>query len=172
MRLLVKEGLVDPDDPRRSRLLGLTAFDGPMYKVFTPEEVDVILDWIESLRGPKYSRFDPMTSAALDGDWPAKMARVIRGHAAAGETAHEGVNLPGPDGGPVPLSSLFGRPRDLMAGLIKGGWVVSGQPDRSMFLTRIVANGGPMQGVLSEPELVILTQWIRAGALLPDADHH
>lgn len=68
MRLLVKEGLVEPDHPRGSRFIQLTAFDGPMYKVFTQAEIDVIFDWIESLKGPHYPGFDPMPSTAAGGD--------------------------------------------------------------------------------------------------------
>jgi hypothetical protein len=167
MQLLFKAGFVDPNHPRGSRFLQLTAFDGPMYKVFTQDELDTIIDWIESLRKPNYPCFDPLPESPTPGDWPAKVAKVIRDHASAGQNAHEGIQLPGPDGVPVPLASLFERPRELMAGLIRGGWVVPKQPDRSMFLTRIVTNGGPMQGVLTDPEIAVLTEWIRSGAELP-----
>ena len=43
-------------------------------------------------------------------------------------------SFPDASGSPVSLKSLFNSPRDLMAALIRGGWIIPGEPDRSMFL--------------------------------------
>ena len=51
-----------------------------------------------------------------------------------------------------------------MQGLILGGWVVPGDVELSMFLQRIVLNGGPMDGVFSQEEVHLLTEWISNGA--------
>ena len=57
---------------------------------------------------------------------------------------------------------------DLMAALVRGGWVIPGQPDRSMFLEAIIGTG-PMQSVLADADVQLLKDWVTAGAMIPGA---
>ena len=80
--------------------------------------------------------------------------------------AHDELTLPDASGKPVTLKSLFRAPRDLMAALIRGGWVIPEDPDRSMFIVAIIGTG-PMRGVLADADVQLLSDWITAGALIP-----
>ena len=82
--------------------------------------------------------------------------------------AHDELVLPDASGTPVSLKSLFDSPRDLMAALIRGGWIIPGEPDRSMFLSAIIGTG-PMMEVLSQADVDLLTDWVTAGAQIPPA---
>ena len=93
---------------------------------------------------------------------------MIKRLAPRARRAHDDLVLPDANGTPKPLKSLFDTPLDLMAALIRGGWVIPGEPDRSMFLVAIVGTG-PMQGVLLQTDIQLLSDWITAGAQIPQA---
>ena len=82
--------------------------------------------------------------------------------------AHDDLVLPDPNGHPLPLRSLFATPTDLMAALIRGGWVIPGKADRSMFLAAIIGTG-PMESILADADVELLTDWVNAGAVVPAA---
>ena len=82
--------------------------------------------------------------------------------------SHDDLMLPDATGTPVTLKSLFHAPRELMAALVRGGWVIPGEPDRSMFLVAIIGTG-PMKGRLSPADVELLTDWVNAGAVIPAA---
>jgi hypothetical protein len=54
--------------------------------------------------------------------------------------------LPDANGKPVPLKARFDRPLDLMGALIRGGWIIPGEPDRSMFLVAIIGTHARRDG--------------------------
>ena len=91
---------------------------------------------------------------------------MIKRSAPRAKRAHDDLVLPDANGQPVPLKSLFDAPLDLMAALIRGGWIIAGEPDRSMFLVAIIGTG-PMQGVMAQADIQLLSDWITAGAHLP-----
>lgn len=163
MRRLVDTKLVDPAHPRQSRFFGLTSFGGPMYQVFTGEEKSIILDWLESMTSAP-SCIDPLPDTLEPVSWPDRMASMIEALAGRARRAHDKLSLPGGDGSRIPLVELFDRPRDLMAALVRGGWVVPGDPDASLFLTRVIQNDGPMGGVLGDDDIASITKWIESGA--------
>jgi hypothetical protein len=68
----------------------------------------------------------------------------------------------------VPLKPLYDKPLELMAALIRGGWIIPGEPDRSMFLVAIIGTG-PMQSQLAQADVDLLSDWITAGAVVPAA---
>jgi hypothetical protein len=166
LELLIKDGLVDPKHPRDSRLVELMRFDGPMYRVFSEAEQEVVLDWIESLEEAPYECIEPLPDTPA-GDLPAKMAQVIVSHAAVAKLVHGGIVLTTMDGQQRPLAELFDTPAQLTGALKVCGWVVAGNPNRSFFLTRILQNGGPMENVLPDADVATVREWIRAGAELP-----
>ena len=58
-----------------------------------------------------------------------------------------------------------------MAALIRGGWIIPGAADRSMFLVSIIGTGpnrGPMKSELAQADVDLLAEWIDAGAVIPD----
>jgi photosystem II stability/assembly factor-like uncharacterized protein len=98
----------------------------------------------------------------------AQVVAMIQRYAPLARRSHDDLVLPGADGNPVALKSLFNSPRELMAALVRGGWVIPGEPDRSMFLVAIIGTG-PMQGELAKADVDLLSEWITAGAVLPSA---
>ena len=109
--------------------------------------------------------------AAAD-DLGTRVAQMIKNNPTA-RRAHDLLILPDANGNPVPLKALFDTPRDLMAGLIRGGWVIPRFPRRSIFLLAVIGTDsrpGPMHGRLSPEEVQLLNDWIAAGAVIPDSD--
>jgi hypothetical protein len=165
LELLIKEKLVDAKHPRDSRLFALMQFEGPMYRVFSEEEQSVILDWIDSL-GNAYDCIEPLPDRPAD-DPATKMAEIIVNHASQARTAHAGITLTTQTGEHKALAELFDQPAELMGALVVSGWVSPGEPERSFFLTRILQNDGPMDGILAADEIATVTAWIQAGAEMP-----
>ena len=97
-----------------------------------------------------------------------QVAKMITRYAPRAKRSHDDSMLPDANGKPVPLKSLYDKPLDLMAALIRGGWVIPGEPDRSMFLVAIIGTG-PMQSQLAQADVDLLTDWINAGAVVPAA---
>ena len=67
---------------------------------------------------------------------------------------------------PVVAIRSVSLPLALMAALIAGGWIIPGEPDRSMFLVAIIGTG-PMQSILAQADIDLLTDWVNAGAVIP-----
>jgi hypothetical protein len=95
-----------------------------------------------------------------------QVAELIKRFALRAKRAHDDLVLPDANGRPSSLKSLFDTPLDLMAALIRGGWVIPGEPDRSMFLVAIIGTG-PMEGVMAQDDVRLLSDWITAGAEVP-----
>jgi len=138
-----------------------------MYRVFTEEEKDIILDWLESLSAKPEPCIEPIPDNPAGQPWPEKMTQLIANFARVARRAHDKLTLPDAQGRAVALVDLFDDPAEMMQALVRGGWVVPGEPERSMFLTRIMENGGPMEGVFAADDVETVRQWILAGAALP-----
>ncbi|MDX0587079.1 hypothetical protein GOD01_30235 [Sinorhizobium medicae] len=103
------------------------------------------------------------------GELGAQVAQMFQRYASLAKRSHDELVLPDSDGNPVALKSLFDTPLELMAALIRGGWIIPGAADRSMFLVAIVRTG-PMQSELNEADVDLLSEWITAGAVIPSAE--
>lgn len=167
---MVSSRLVNVEQPRRSRLFELLAYEGPMYRVFTDEEKEVVLDWIESISAKQEPCIDPLPDTPSERPWPEKMAELIVNYGRVGRRAHEKLTLPNDSGQPRDFVDYFDDPVEMMKGLVRGGWVIPGEPDRSMFLTRVLENAGPMDGVFDTDGVETVRQWILDGAQLPSTD--
>jgi photosystem II stability/assembly factor-like uncharacterized protein len=99
-------------------------------------------------------------------DLPNQVVQMITRMAGIALRAHDDLMLPDATGTPVTLKSLFHKPADLMAALVRGGWIIPGEADRSMFLVAIIGTG-PMKGRLSAADIQLLTDWVNAGAVIP-----
>ena len=106
----------------------------------------------------------PATGAAVD--LPDQVVQMITRIAGIALRSHDELMLPDATGTPVTLKSLFHTPRELMAALVRGGWVIPGVADRSMFLTAIIGTG-PMKNRLSAADIQLLKDWVDAGAVIP-----
>jgi photosystem II stability/assembly factor-like uncharacterized protein len=173
MAKLLASGFVNVTKPRDSKLFDLMRFEGPMYRVFTDEDKDIILDWIESLSPRQEQCIDPIEDPSGTEPSPTKMARLIADFAGQARRAHDGLTLPNEQCQPTPLVDYLTDPAALMASLVRSGFVIPGAPDRSMFLTRILENGGPMEGVFDADGVNTVRQWIAEGARPPSgSDEH
>ena len=105
---------------------------------------------------------------AAPNDLGIQVAALIKRFAARAKRAHEDLVLPSAKGEPLQLKFSFDSPLDLMAALVRGGWIIPGEPDRSMFLVAIIGTG-PMQGVMAQNDIQLLSDWIAAGARVPPA---
>jgi photosystem II stability/assembly factor-like uncharacterized protein len=168
MKSLVSSGLITPATPRQSKFFELLSFRGPMYKVFTDSEIAIILDWIESLSRNYDGCLDPIEDEPAPTPWPIRVAKLIESNSGRARRAHDQLTLPDEEGNARDLTSFLDKPFSLMAALVRGGWVIPGATDRSMFVTRILENGGPMEGELSADEVQAIKNWIDDGAQIPN----
>ena len=95
-----------------------------------------------------------------------QVVKMIQRYAPRAKRSHDELVLPDANGRPVSLKSLFDAPLDLMAALIRGGWIIPGEPDRSMLLVAIIGTG-PMQSILAQADVELWSEWITAGAVIP-----
>ena len=167
---LVSSGYVDPQRPRDSKFLELMEFNGPMYEVFTERDKDVILDWVESLRPSNQTCIDPLPDTPSPIDLPGQVAQLIADKAGSAATFHDGITLTSGSGQAIPLKELFKTPAELMRALVACGWIVPGEDDRSMFITRLLSNSGPMTTVFSPNEVKIIRAWVNEGARPPSSE--
>ncbi|XYI03786.1 LodA/GoxA family CTQ-dependent oxidase [Sorangium sp. So ce1128] len=107
---LRRSGMIVDGEPELSPFFQLTSFEGPMYKVFTDEQLEVWKDWTRALGGEE--------RPAEKYDAGLAMARLLDTfrERQAGAGGH-GVLLAGPGAAPgeravKSLSSWFERPRD------------------------------------------------------------
>jgi hypothetical protein len=63
-----------------------------------------------------------------------QLADLIECFTLRAKCAHDHLVRPNANGRPVSLKSLFDMPPDLMAALIRGGWIIPGEPDRSSLM--------------------------------------
>ena len=107
-----------------------------------------------------------VSETVAPADLPAQVVQMITRMAGIALRAHDELMLPDATGTPVTLKSLFHKPPELMAALVRGGWVIPGEADRSMFLVAIVGTG-PMKGRLTAADIQLLKDWVDAGAVIP-----
>jgi photosystem II stability/assembly factor-like uncharacterized protein len=106
---------------------------------------------------------------ATPEDLAAQVATMIQNIAGIAVRGHDRLMLPDASGTPVKLKSLFAKPPELMAALVRGGWIIPGAPSRSMFLVAIAGGTGPMAGILDDETIQLLRDWVTAGAVIPKA---
>jgi hypothetical protein len=156
---LAKSDLIDPRHPRDSRFFDLTSFSGPMYKIFTEAELDVILDWIESLREDQPSGPTP---GPTPKEWAAKVLQFIRDNAAVAATVqrHAQYSVRG-----RALKEWFSDPEGLMRAFAESpDWVVRGNSSASRLYAEFATGRMSFMGSTVSN---MVRQWIDSGAVLP-----
>jgi hypothetical protein len=165
---LEQSPLINLQSPRDSRLLELTDFSGPMYKIFTEEEQDIILDWIESLRASTSQPRPPIEVDPLNAAVAMKLMIEQLASRAEVESSHMGYTFPDEQGRQIELVRWFDNPIGLMAAFKREpGWVVPGNAEASNLFSQF---SGPMSGALGTDIVEVVRQWIDSGAELPFND--
>ncbi len=183
MTALVTNGLVVPEDPDRSTFLDLLRPDGPMYRVFDDDEIDIWRAWIRSLR----AAVPAVEPAALTVPDPAAaMVALVDAMRPRQEGVgpHQGEILRGPDpADPArtveqPVAAWFTQPATaLMRALADpaNGWIRPGDAAGSRFVTELLSGSHRMARTLAAPlpdgttGAQVVTAWIDAGCPVPDA---
>jgi hypothetical protein len=177
-----------PGDPVHSGFFQKLTFDGPMYKVFSDDEIDKWRSWIVWLARKPQPQPQPPSPPPSPGDIAQLMAALIAAlkEAQLGISAHKRYTLKGPDPGNVghqvtqPVAWWFEQPiPTFMQALADpgNGWITPGKPSESKFLTQLVNGNNAMADAFSQqaPGLAktwkdIATEWIEQGCPIPAAE--
>jgi len=172
---LQEHGWLTPGDWAQSRLNAAINFEtGPMFRVFTDDEIELWAAYTQSLAsadGPQPSPAPLSPPQAMD-ELINQLRPVQRDVA-----AHKTVMLFDQSDTLHSLAWWFDQPnRALMAALAlpKNGWVVAGKPEESRLCTELIAPTGPMGQAFSQnatPPLLgsyreVVHRWIADGARL------
>jgi hypothetical protein len=188
-KLAVEKSYIVPGDPVHSGFFQKLTFDGPMYKVFSDDEIDLWRQWVVWLGtkpAPTPAPPSPQPQP-VPGDSARLMATLISTlkEQQIGESAHARYTLKGPDvsnpGQEITQSVAwwFGQPvASFMQALSNpaNGWIVPGDPRQSKFLTQLVDgvnamgdafSGEAPGGTMSWKD--VATEWIQQGCPIPSA---
>lgn len=173
--------LITPGDPDNSRFLTyLTTFQGPMYKVFSSEDIVVWREWIEWL--------------GREGDTQRPKSHINRAHAmrlllaelrplmiaSSGHNLYRVPTMKDTDGRPIELAKLFKSSdiKTIMSVLSdpQNGWIIPYRPMDSALIVDLMRPAKAMGTALDRrsPKLfnqigrMVVYEWIAAGCPLPD----
>jgi hypothetical protein len=181
------EGLVDalarspwivPGDPEHSPFFAKLSYDGPMYKVFTPDETELLKAWIRAMgqTAPEPKAPDLAMATVID------RLRSMQ----TGTPGHDANQLTGPDPADpskqltASVAAWFGQPTvHFMKALADpaNGLITPGNPGTSRFVQRYLnqSTGGAMAAVLAgtfteiapKSAATVIIEWIAAGCPIP-----
>jgi hypothetical protein len=170
---LLSNNFVTPGKPDESRLLQLLRFGGPMYQVFSPDDIETLKRWIVSL-----DRSIPLPKSHAPGRAIAELIDRFR-DVALTVPAHQRMKLSGPD----PADSTKQRDESVawwfdlknattaqfMAALAwDKRYVVSGKPEESVLITKLLAEQKGMAQRLGPTGVQYVRDWIAAGTPAPE----
>jgi L-lysine epsilon oxidase-like protein/heme oxygenase-like protein len=165
---LANSALINIQHSRQSAFFDRLDFSGPMYKVFTTQEQNVILDWIESLGIPAVPTAPPQPSPSYPDDPAAAVLQILSEKINIGLKVAAHSNYPVKAGGTSKsvLDWMKDGPSALMNAIRQDpGWINPGSPDSSKFFNFITS--GPMSGVFDIHQQDFFRRWIAAGANMP-----
>jgi L-Lysine epsilon oxidase N-terminal/L-lysine epsilon oxidase C-terminal domain/Iron-containing redox enzyme len=176
MRELVRSGYIIPGDVDGSHFFELLRPTGPMFRVFTDDEIRHWEDWTRSLAYTT-TPSGPETDVAI---LMARMVDTLRSRQ-QGTPGHAANHLTGaaPEGTLTePVSRWFDRPTPILLAALadpRNGWIAPGDPKASRFITELATGDHPMARVLGEVATgtahktwrSIAIDWIAAGCPLP-----
>ncbi|HTU48776.1 MAG TPA: LodA/GoxA family CTQ-dependent oxidase [Bryobacteraceae bacterium] len=191
-KLSSDKNYITPGDPGNSGFFQKLTFDGPMYKVFTDDEIEVWRRWVVWLGSkpqaqphapaPQPPAQPPQPSAQGPAQLMAALIAALKDQQ-LGDAAHQRFTLKGPDptnpGQQItqPVAWWFDQPiPSFMQALADpaNGWVTPGNPSQSRFLTQLVDGNNAMADAynqqapgLSRTWKDIATDWIRQGCPIP-----
>ncbi|MBV8843931.1 MAG: LodA/GoxA family CTQ-dependent oxidase [Bryobacterales bacterium] len=171
LQTLIDRGLIDIEHPAHSPFFTKLEFSGPMYKAFTEEEKNVMMDSIEALRtgGIHIVQAEPETSADAEN---AMLDLVKR---RSNEMAYVWVQTVAPHQNGAPASMpewVEGRPIKLMEVFARTPSLVNpGDPSHSRFF-EMISPSGRMADLFAAEEVATVEAWIAQGARVPDGAAH
>ncbi len=176
---LEKHGYITPGDWPNSRMLALMNFEtGPMYRVFTDNEIQLWEDYTNSLNQPVPPPPPPPPSPARGMVAVVDQLRLVQ----QGVAGHVVNFMADEDGEEHTIDWWFKQPTvELLKALSspENELVKPGDPGNSRFLMELIAPTGPMGsvfGLAAAPPNSgscrdVVDQWIAAGCPLPDEKH-
>jgi hypothetical protein len=176
---LIEHDYLTPGDWENSRLNALLDFEtGPMYRVFTDDEIALWSAYTQSLAQPAPPAPAPVTS------WARAMTDLLEELRPVqhGNPGHQANFMSSEDGQSHSVAWWFTRPAsEIMAALVspRNQLAVPGQPGNSRFLTELISPIGPMGPVFDLPSRTspgysrreVVTCWINEGCPMLLADH-
>src|ERR1019366_3369207 len=148
LAVMVSGGLLTPGDWEASRLSQLIRFEGgPMFRVFTDDEIALLEAYTTSLTKPPTPPKPPAAAALVS------VISQLKGQE-AGTPGHTRHTLKDSAGTDHTVAWWFDQPtRAFMEALAAPAnhYITPGDPTRSAFLTTWIAPGGPMGGVFDAP---------------------
>lgn len=171
---LVDNNLVVPGKPEDSRFLHLLQFEGPMYKVFSTEDIELIKAWIHSLQ----VKTQPVPVSKTPGDAMADLVDKLR-KPALGVIAHNAMKVSGPDPKAKTtvteqtvawwLDPLNASTSEFMGALANDvRYIVSGKPDESVLITKYLAPSRQMAQRFGPKDVQTVKDWIASGCPQPE----
>jgi hypothetical protein len=182
MQALIDSNYIVPGSVADSSFFQAISFSGPMYKVFTDDEIRLWEEWVEWL-GQKTPLPKPETDAAK---LMAMCIDALRSRQ-VGAPGHSANQLTGPDpahpGQTItqPVEVWFQAPTRAFMSVLSdpaNGWIVKGSSANSRFMTELLGTDNPMSRAFdgsSGPAAggktwkQIAADWIDKGCLLPAA---
>jgi hypothetical protein len=175
---LLAHDWITPGDWTNSRLRALMDFEtGPMFRVFTDDEIALWANYTASLTAPEPPAPPPSVEA------PRAMAALIAQlrPVQRGIAGHQTNVLADPEGNVHTLAWWFEQPTlSFMQALASpvNDIIVPGKPDQSRFFMELIAPIGPMGSVFNLPAAPpntgtcrdVVHFWISKGCPLPQAE--
>jgi hypothetical protein len=177
LKALQDDAWITPGDWANSRMNGLMNFEtGPMYRVFTDDEIALWQAYTMSLAAPPVPPPTPAPPPALAMFALVNQLRPVQ----KGNAGHAINMMADLDGVVHTMAWWFEQPtRALMEALASpvNDLVKPGDPASSRFFMELIAPTGPMGSVFGLPAAPpntgscrdVVHQWITAGCPLPDA---
>jgi hypothetical protein len=181
---------ITPGDPVNSGFFKKLTFDGPMYKVFSDDEIELWRRWVvwlganaKPVPAPAPPAPAPVPGGAIADQMAALVAALKDDQIGSG--AHKRYTLKGPDpanpGQQVTQAVAWWFDQSIpnfMQALADpaNGWITPGNPSQSKFLTQLV-NGDNAMGNDFNQKVPgsqkswrdIVTDWIQQGCPIPSA---
>ncbi|MGI8988015.1 MAG: LodA/GoxA family CTQ-dependent oxidase [Bryobacteraceae bacterium] len=148
MQALIDGNYIVPGSVADSSFFKAISFDGPMYKVFTDDEIRLWEEWVEWL-GRKTQPPPPETDPAKLMAMCIDALRVRQ----TGAPGHATNQLTGPDpqqaGKTItqPVAAWFQAPTPVFMSVLSdpgNGWIVKGNSATSRFITELLGTDNPM----------------------------
>lgn len=154
---LVEHAWLVPGDWDNSRMNSLLSFEtGPMFRVFTDEEIKLWADYTVSLGSPIPPPSPPVVSAARAMEMLIDFLREVQ----RGTAGHHINTIADSNGEAHPVAWWFEQTtRALMEALTLplNGLIKPGSPAESRFFTSLIAPTGPMGSIFAQPATAPLT---------------
>ncbi|MDR3633255.1 MAG: LodA/GoxA family CTQ-dependent oxidase [Isosphaeraceae bacterium] len=170
---------ITPGDWENSRMKELMNFEtGPMYRVFTDDEIQLWADYTRSLAQPPPPVVPPGISPARAMAALIDQLRPIQ----RGTPGHQINAMADPQGESHSIAWWFEQPtRTIMEAIAlpANGLVVPRNPGESRFYTQLIAPTGPMGSVFALPASPpntgtcrdVVLKWIQSGCPLLETQH-